>query len=114
CGKDVSQRPWAHPTACFALGTYFKVCRAEEEIKRLNIEIHQVITYMCDEEHFLRTCEEKISNLHSQSNGSHLKRLHDIAMLPGFSGTLIPGVSALKGPGESNSGPAIIIPSSLL
>ncbi|KAI5993199.1 hypothetical protein EDD15DRAFT_2133056, partial [Pisolithus albus] len=96
--KDVSQRPWAHPTACFALGTYFKVCRAEEEIKRLNIEIHQVITYMCDEEHFLRTCEEKISNvhpalghqvsqchkLHSQFNGSHLKRLHDIAMLPGF------------------------------
>ncbi|KAI5990768.1 hypothetical protein EDD15DRAFT_2369543 [Pisolithus albus] len=126
--EDVSQRPWAHPTARFALDTYFKVCRAEEEIKRLNIEIRRVITYMHDEEHFLRTCEEKISNvhpalghqvsqrrkLHSQFNGSHLKHLHDIAMLPGFSGTLIPGVSALKGPGESNSEPAIVIPSGLL
>ncbi|KAI6001444.1 hypothetical protein EDD15DRAFT_2361851 [Pisolithus albus] len=126
--EDISQRPWANPTARFALDTYFKVCQAEEEIERLNIEIHRVITYMRDEECFLRTCEEKINNihpalghqvsqhrkLHSQFNGSHLKRLHDIAMLPGFSGTLIPGVSASKGPGESNSKPAIIILSCLL
>ncbi|KIK20250.1 hypothetical protein PISMIDRAFT_13140 [Pisolithus microcarpus 441] len=87
-----------------------------------------LITYMHDEEHFLHTCKEKISNihpalahqvsqrrkLHSQFNGSHLKRLHDIAILPGFSGTLHPGESALKGPGESNIEPNIIIPSYLL
>ncbi|KAI6010375.1 hypothetical protein BKA83DRAFT_4467509 [Pisolithus microcarpus] len=110
--EDISQRPWAHPTARFAIDTYFKMRRAEEEIKRLNIEIRRVITYMRDEERFLHTCEEKISNihpalahqvsqrckLHSQFNGSHLKRLHDIAILPGFSGTLHPGESALKGP----------------
>ncbi|KAI6125002.1 hypothetical protein EDD16DRAFT_1763245, partial [Pisolithus croceorrhizus] len=126
--ENVSQRPWAHPTARFTMDTYFKMCRAEEEIERLNVEICRVITYMRDEEHFLRTCEEKINNihpalghqisqrrkLHLRFNGSHLKRLHDIAMLPGFAGTLIPGVSALKGPGESNSEPAIIIPSCLL
>ncbi|KIK14545.1 hypothetical protein PISMIDRAFT_31905, partial [Pisolithus microcarpus 441] len=112
--KDISQRPWANPSACFALDTYFKMCQAEEEIECLNVEIRRVITYMRDEEHFLRTCKEKISNihpalghqvsqchkLHSQFNGSHLKHLHDIAMLLGFSGTLIPGVSASKGPGE--------------
>ncbi|KAI6027989.1 hypothetical protein BKA83DRAFT_4123828 [Pisolithus microcarpus] len=60
---------------------------------------------------FLHTCEEKIGNiypalahqvswhckLHLQFNGSHLKRLHDIAMLPGFSSILHPGESALKG-----------------
>ncbi|KAI6100569.1 hypothetical protein F5141DRAFT_1190316 [Pisolithus sp. B1] len=126
--ENISQRPWAHPTACFALDTYFKMCRAEEEIECLNVEICRVITFMRNEERFLRTCEEKINNihpalghqvsqrckLHLQFNGSHLKRLHDIAMLPGFAGTLIPGVSALKGPGESSSEPAIIIPSSLL
>ncbi|KAI6001860.1 hypothetical protein EDD15DRAFT_2361192 [Pisolithus albus] len=31
-----------------------------------------------------------------------------------FSGTIYPGESALKGPGESNSEPAIIIPACLL
>ncbi|KAI6114255.1 hypothetical protein F5141DRAFT_1213394 [Pisolithus sp. B1] len=126
--ENISQCPWAHPTAHFALDTYFKMCQAKEEIKCLNIKIHRVITFMCDEEHFLRTCEEKINNihptlghqvsqcckLHSQFNGSHLKHLHDIAMLPGFAWTLIPGVSTLKGPGEGSSEPAIIIPSSLL
>ncbi|KIK29667.1 hypothetical protein PISMIDRAFT_6917 [Pisolithus microcarpus 441] len=126
--EDISQRPWAHPTACFALDTFFKMRRAEEEIARLNIEIRRVITYICDEECFLRTCEKKISNIHptlahqvsrhcnfhSQFNGFHLKRLHDIAMLPGFSGNLHLGESALKGPGESNNEPDIVIPSYLL
>ncbi|KAI6103353.1 hypothetical protein EDD16DRAFT_1696251 [Pisolithus croceorrhizus] len=111
--ENISQRPWAHPTACFALDTYFKMCRAKEEIEHLNVEIRRVITFMRNEECFLRTCKEKINNihptlghqvsqrrkLHLQFNGSHLKCLHDIAMLPGFTGTLIPGVSALKGPG---------------
>ncbi|KAI6110291.1 hypothetical protein EDD16DRAFT_1694427 [Pisolithus croceorrhizus] len=110
--EDISQHLWADPTAHFAIDTYFKMHRAEEEIKCLNIKICQVITYMCDEEHFLHMCKEKISNIHpalthqvsqchkchSQFNGSHLKCLHDIAILPGFSGTLHPGESALKGP----------------
>ncbi|KIK23927.1 hypothetical protein PISMIDRAFT_10544 [Pisolithus microcarpus 441] len=126
--EDISKHPWAHPTVCFALDTYFKMCQAKEEIECLNIKIHQVITYMCDKERFLRTCEEKINSihpalahqvsqchkLHSQFNASHLKRLHDIALLLGFSGTIYPGESALKGPGESNSEPAIIIPTCLL
>ncbi|KAI6104922.1 hypothetical protein EV401DRAFT_2060716 [Pisolithus croceorrhizus] len=120
--ENVSQRPWAHPTARFTMDTYFKMCRAEEEIERLNVEICRVITYMRDEEHFLRTCEEKINNihpalghqisqrrkLHLRFNGSHLKRLHDIAMLPGFAGTLIPGVSALKGPAPLQPPPSQI------
>ncbi|KAI6027262.1 hypothetical protein BKA83DRAFT_4489894 [Pisolithus microcarpus] len=47
-------------------------------------------------------------------NGFHLKRLHDIATLPGFSSNLHLGESALKGPGESNNKPDIVIPSYLL
>ncbi|KAI5989528.1 hypothetical protein EDD15DRAFT_2171307 [Pisolithus albus] len=125
--EDISQHPWAHPTAWFAMDTYFKMCRSKEEIACLNIEIRRVVTYMRDEDHFLRTCEEKIGNiypalahqvsrhrkLHLQFNSSHLKWLHNTAMLPGFSGILHPGESALKGLGESGIEPDIIIPSCL-
>ncbi|KIK15666.1 hypothetical protein PISMIDRAFT_114769 [Pisolithus microcarpus 441] len=37
--EDISQCPWAHPTARFTLDTFFKMCQAEEEIACLNIEI---------------------------------------------------------------------------
>ncbi|KAI5981234.1 hypothetical protein EDD15DRAFT_2380028 [Pisolithus albus] len=37
--EDILQHPWVHPTAHFALDTFFKMCQAEEEIARLNIEI---------------------------------------------------------------------------
>ena len=125
--EDISQRPWAHPTARFALDTYFKMCRAQEEIQRLDVEICRVITYIRDEERFLRACEEKLKTIHpvlahqisqrrkvhSQFNPVHMKRLHDISMLPGFSGVLATGESALKGPGESATEPEVTIPSYL-
>ena len=126
--EDISQRPWAHPTARFALDTYFKMCRAQEEIQRLNVEIRRVITYIRDEERFLRACEEKIKiihpilahqisqrhKVHSQFNSIHMKHFRDISMLPGFSGVLATGESALKGPGESSTEPEIVIPSCLV
>ncbi|KAI5986451.1 hypothetical protein EDC04DRAFT_2873538 [Pisolithus marmoratus] len=70
-------------------------------------DISQFITYMCNEERFLHTCEEKISNihpalahqvsqhcmLHLQFNCFHLKCLHDIATFPEFSSILYPGKS---------------------
>ncbi|KAI6113194.1 hypothetical protein EV401DRAFT_2058779 [Pisolithus croceorrhizus] len=90
--EDISQHPWAHPTA--------------------------FITYMCDEECFLHMREEKISNIHPalahQVSQCHKHHLQFNAILPGFSGTLHPGESALKGPGESNIEPNIIVPSYLL
>ncbi|KAI6002559.1 hypothetical protein EDC04DRAFT_2871863 [Pisolithus marmoratus] len=93
--EDISKHPWAHPTVQFA-----------EEMEHLNIEICQVITYIHDEEHFLHTCEEKINDIHPalahQFNHSHLKCLYDIGTLLEFSGTLYPGESTLKGPGESS------------
>ena len=42
-----------------------------------------------------------------------MKRLHDISMLPGFSGVLAVGESTLKGPGESATEPEVVIPSCL-
>ncbi|KAI6114544.1 hypothetical protein F5141DRAFT_1188000 [Pisolithus sp. B1] len=97
--ENISQCPWAHPTVHFTLDTYFKMT-CKEKINNIHPTLGHQVSQRC--------------KLHLQFNGSHLKCLHDIAMLPGFAGTLIPGVSALKGPGESSSKPAIIIPSSLL
>ncbi|KAI6126083.1 hypothetical protein EDD16DRAFT_1690754 [Pisolithus croceorrhizus] len=72
--EDISQHPWAHPTA--------------------------FITYMCDEECFLHMHEEKISNIHPalahQVSQCHKHHLQFNAILPGFSGTLHPGESNIE------------------
>ena len=100
------------------------MCRAQEEIQRLNVEIRRVITFIHDEERFLRACKEKLKTIdpvlahqisqrqkvHSQFNYIHMKRLHDISTLTGFSRILAAGESALKGPGESATDPEIVIP----
>ena len=62
--KDISQCPWASPTAHLALDTYFKMCRAKEEIIQLNVEIHCFVTYLQDEDRYLCTCEEKLRTSH--------------------------------------------------
>ncbi|KAI5985372.1 hypothetical protein EDD15DRAFT_2390180 [Pisolithus albus] len=54
---DVSTRPWASPAARLAMNTHFKVCRAEEEVIRLNVEIRRVVTYLVDEDRYLQACE---------------------------------------------------------
>ena len=48
--QDIRSRPWATPAARQAMGSYFKLLRAEEEIVRLNVEIRRFITFMCDED----------------------------------------------------------------
>ncbi|KAI6013128.1 hypothetical protein BKA83DRAFT_4466258 [Pisolithus microcarpus] len=69
--QDISSQPWASPTGRLAVNTYFKLCQAEEEVICLNVEIHQVATYL------------KISHL------------------PGFSGMLTLGISMSHGLGDS-------------
>ncbi|KAI6103172.1 hypothetical protein EDD16DRAFT_1454529, partial [Pisolithus croceorrhizus] len=54
--EDISQHPWASPATWAAMDQYFKVCCAEEEIKHLNIEVHHIITYLCDEDCYLKAC----------------------------------------------------------
>ncbi|KAG0691985.1 hypothetical protein DFH29DRAFT_986014 [Suillus ampliporus] len=85
---DVSQAPWSTPGARSAMDLYLKMCRAREEISCLNVEIRRLVTW--------------------RFNEWHLKRLHDISMLPGFSGTLAPGLSVHTGLGESASVPDVI------
>ena len=103
----------------------FKMCRAREEIQRLDVEIRRLVTYIRDEDKYLRQCEDQLKDANpalahqiaiyrsarGRFNSRHLKRLHDISKLVGFSGTLAPGISTSVGPGESASVPNVQIPS---
>ncbi|KAK0496146.1 hypothetical protein EDD18DRAFT_1309780 [Armillaria luteobubalina] len=58
--QDMSQRKWAAPAGRKAMDTYFKICHAKEEIRRLNIEIRRVITYMHTEDIYLQHHEKAL------------------------------------------------------
>ena len=125
--QDVSHRPWTTPAGRQAMDSYFKRHRAEEEIAQLNIEIHRLVTYIRDEEHYLQACEDALKvqhpglahqisvkrNIHGHFHRSHIQTLHTISQLPGFSEMLSPGQSKRMGLGESGSSPVSIIPSFL-
>ncbi|KAH7904896.1 hypothetical protein BJ138DRAFT_1138426 [Hygrophoropsis aurantiaca] len=125
--QDVSTRPWATPAARLAMDSYFKMCRAREEIERLNIEVQRVSTYLQDEDRYLRTCEDQLRESHpalahqvsmrrkirSRFTTHHLQRLKDIAALPGFSGTIAPGISNRNEQGDSASIEQVRIPAQL-
>ncbi|KAJ7075400.1 hypothetical protein B0H15DRAFT_791917 [Mycena belliarum] len=51
---DIVSEGWAQPAGREAMDQYFKLLRADEEIRRLNVEIPRFVTYMRDEERFLR------------------------------------------------------------
>ena len=117
--QDISTRPWASPAAQLAINTYFKLCQAEEEVIRLNVEICRMVTYLVDEERYLQACEtlyqdthpalahqiSRYYSIHSRFTQLHLRSLKKISCLPGFSGTLTPGISVSHSPGDSASVP---------
>ena len=125
--EDISQRPWASPTAHLALDTYFKMCHTQEEIIQLNIEICHFVTYLQDEDRYLCACEEQLltsrpalahqirvlRNVCGQFNTSHLQCLVEITRLQGFLGTLEPGKSRNIDAG-SPAGPITIAPPSFI
>ncbi|KAI6142083.1 hypothetical protein BKA82DRAFT_28431 [Pisolithus tinctorius] len=113
--KDISTCPWVSPTAHLAINMYFKLCQAEEEVVHLNVEIHRVVTYLIDKDRYLQACEalyqdtnptlayqiSRYRAIHSQFTPLHLRTLEKISHLPGFRGTLTPGISVSHGPGDS-------------
>ena len=46
---DIRNQPWTQVTRREAMVKYFKLCRAEEELTRLNIEIRRLRTSIHDE-----------------------------------------------------------------
>lgn len=101
-------RPWAAPAARELMDTHFKIERAKEEIKRLNIEIQRLVTYIRDEKEFLLRKEAEAKetdpplaffvgryrNRHGRFDDVHIERLKKMVKKLGhrFTGTLKPGV----------------------
>lgn len=104
---DVRARPWANQTTRFYMDSWFKIQRAEEEIKRLNVEIRRVITHLHDERRFLTAMELKVAqtdpmlafqirqycSLRTRFADGHIRRFQKLAILPGFTGSIELGVS---------------------
>ena len=105
--EDITTKSWAKPASRLASDSYFKMERAKEEIIRLNVEIRRVVTYMRDEERFLRRRENEIKggdpslahqiHLIRMERGRftdiHMTRFIKLARNPGFNGTINPGIS---------------------
>ncbi|KIK21164.1 hypothetical protein PISMIDRAFT_12430 [Pisolithus microcarpus 441] len=125
--QDVSQQPWTMPAARLMMDWYFKKCHALEEVQHLNVEICCFITYVQDEDRYLRRCEEQLRathgplahqisirrNVHGRFDTLHLKHLYNISQLHGFNGMLTPGISALKATGDSGTMPSVTVPMQL-
>ncbi|KAI6015899.1 hypothetical protein BKA83DRAFT_4060676 [Pisolithus microcarpus] len=125
--EDISQRPWASPAARAAMDQYFKVCRAEEEIKRLNVEIRRIITYLRDEDRYVKACIAQLEvshpplahqvqlhhNVRARFTDHHLRLLTEVANLCGFTGTTVAGKSTKMNLGDSAGEPATVIPSAV-
>jgi hypothetical protein len=105
--EDITTKPWAKPASRLVSDSFFKMERAKEEITRLNVEIQRVITYMRDEERFLRRKEIEIKcddpslahqiHLIRMERGRftdiHMARFIKLARNTGFNGSIIPGIS---------------------
>ena len=104
--QDIRSQPWATPAAHQAMDGYFKLLRAEEEIVQLNVEICQFLTFMHDKDAELSSkkmevgltdpalaYQIQVQHSHiTRFTPHHLKNIHDIGQLLGFSGNLSCGV----------------------
>ncbi|KAJ7104590.1 hypothetical protein C8R43DRAFT_1092224 [Mycena crocata] len=104
---EVRARPWTRPSYRLAMDNSFKILRAREEIKRLNVEIPRVITWIRDENRLLRKKEAELRDTEGKSedkvglyrerrgrfDDQHMQRFWKLGGTPGFTGSLRPGVS---------------------
>jgi len=103
--QDVHERPWARPAGRAAMDQYFKMLCAQEEINCLNIKIPHVVTYILNEDLFLRKREAEVYvtdvglahqiGLYRMEcghfHGDHIQRFWQISCLVSFSGSIQPG-----------------------
>lgn len=108
--EDIREKMWARPANRVLMDQHFKIQRAREEIKRLNIEIKRVITHIQDEENYLLDQEEMIHASdpvlayhvgdyriqRTRFASLHLSRFSKLSQLPGFTGSIDPGISIDK------------------
>ncbi|KAJ7814400.1 hypothetical protein B0H14DRAFT_3090110 [Mycena olivaceomarginata] len=109
---EVQSKPWSRPAYRLAMDRYFKTLPAHEEIKRLNIEIRRVITWIRDENCFLRRMERSMRAIEGKTeeqieadalmavqvrlyreqrgrfDAGHLENFRKLAQMPGITGSL--------------------------
>ncbi|KAJ3743085.1 hypothetical protein DFH05DRAFT_1400357 [Lentinula detonsa] len=99
--SNIHEKIWAVPANRVLMTEYFKLFRASEELDRLHVEIHRLLTYMKEEQEYLRAVELNISENNPQLayqvslyrwergrfNDLHRLRLRNIISLPGFDAT---------------------------
>ncbi|KAG6328368.1 hypothetical protein ID866_10721 [Astraeus odoratus] len=121
--EDISNKPWASPTAQSTLDMYFKSCCVQKEITWLNVEVQHFVTYLQDEDHYLHNYEmvllsspaltyqvRILHNIHGRFNELHVNCLLNITGLPGFSGMLIPGKSTKDELGSPAGSISVTVP----
>ncbi|KIM72931.1 hypothetical protein PILCRDRAFT_80145, partial [Piloderma croceum F 1598] len=98
--NTIQNRIWAQPSYRAAMALYFKMKCAQEEIKRLNVEITRLQTFIRDDtalhlrvinslqahEHGLAATLSHQWELRAKVNLVHLTRLNAAACLPGYTG----------------------------
>ncbi|KAK0481082.1 hypothetical protein EDD18DRAFT_1113194 [Armillaria luteobubalina] len=104
----MSQRKWATLAGRKAMDTYFKICRAKEEMQRLNIEIWRVITYMHTEDIYLQHHEKALATTsptlalqvsqyqrgRERFYNMHMRRFYVLSQEPNFTGDITVGTVA--------------------
>jgi len=107
---DLASRPWILPANREIASRYFKVVRAHEEMRRLNIKIRRLYTAIHDDQHHLLNIADSlvqtdplqaaeirdIYQCRARVNRIHLARLRAIMQLPGYSGSTDRGVRASR------------------
>lgn len=104
--QDVRDHPWTKPTFHIMIDQHFKLECTREEIQHLNIKIPHVITYIQDEDASLWLKEVEVRKVNlglahqvekywlecRHFNNAHMCQFRKLSTLPGFVGSIIPGV----------------------
>ncbi|KAF7344239.1 hypothetical protein MVEN_01715100 [Mycena venus] len=83
--EDIRGELWAQPAGRAVMDQHFKLLRADEEIRRLNVEICRFVTYIRDEE---MEC--------ARFTALHTSRLLKLSKVPGCTANILPGNSVSR------------------
>ncbi|KAJ6521710.1 hypothetical protein B0H19DRAFT_973878 [Mycena capillaripes] len=103
--QDIRLLPWTQPARREAMVLHFGIKRAKEEVRRLNVEITRLLTYLVDEhvDFYRAIAANIIVNLPlatelqrrwrhtSRVSTAIARRIAQTSKLVGFSGTIFPG-----------------------
>ena len=99
--SDIRKEKWTQQTYRAAAVTYFKTCRAWEELQRLNIEVRRLHAFIREEAAHMDTVIKRLSvddpsladelcyrwTLRSSINSLHLQRLRQLECQPYYTGS---------------------------